>query len=316
MSKLEYVTVAEIGFAPYLLNLYKSLERHAGSFHLSVACVDEDLLALLSTLDLSHVSLLDLSHPSDQRLAAARSSRSIGEYCWTLTPFLPGLVFENRTNADSVTYIDADVWLLRAPDPIHEEFERSGAAALITPHAFAPDWDASHSSGYYCVQYMPFRRSDSSDILTSWGNQCLAECSADGGAEGLGDQGYLTAWPETYGERVHVTDNPNWFQGPWNCERFPYSEGITYHFHGVRLRSQHRVWLGTNPVPAPTMREVYEPYIQELADSARTVAASGFPLRFWPHPMSRFQQVATMASRVRRQAHRFLPARSRSFPHG
>lgn len=315
MRPLEYVTVAEIGFAPYLLNLYKSLKRHAAGFHLTVACADGDLLALLTSLELPDLTPLDLSTPTDPDLKSARETRSIGEYCWTLTPFLPGMAFDARPHASNVTYIDADMWLLRPPEPIHAEFERSGAACLITPHAFTPEWDASRSAGFFCVQYMPFLREESEDIRATWGAQCLAQCSSQGGEFGLGDQGYLTSWPATYGDRVCVTSNPEWFQGPWNCERFPYSEAIAFHFHGLRLRGEGRVWLGTNPIPGPTYRYVYEPYMRELRESVKTVVAHGYPLRYWPHPMTRVQRLASSVSRTKRQVGRLVAGRSRTLPH-
>jgi hypothetical protein len=315
MTGLDYVTVAEIGFAPYLLNLHKSLIRHAGDFHLTVACAEPDLLHFLRRLDLPRVTPLDLSSPLEAGLFAARQSRTIGEYCWTLTPFLPGLVFDSRPDVETVTYIDADMWLLKSPQPIHDEFEQSGAACMITPHAFSPEWDASHSAGFFCVQYMPFRRGASEEILSTWAAQCVDQCSAAGGPLGLGDQGYLTNWPDVYGDRVRVTGSPQWFQGPWNCERYPYSEAIAYHFHGVRLRDPDRAWLGTNPIPSPTYRFVYEAYLRELRDSVMQVTSNGGPLRFWPHPMSRIQQAASVASRSKRRGDRLLSARSRVLPH-
>lgn len=310
MTRLEYVTVAEIGFAPYLLNLHKSLMRHLDDFHLTVACADSTLLSLLQVLDLPNVGCLDVSNPSDSELRLAKNSRSIGEYCWTLTPFLPKFAFDARPYAESMTYIDADMWLLRSPESIHSEFKGSGAACLITPHAFTPEWDASRTAGLFCVQYMPFLRDSAEDILSTWGEQCLALCSRQGGGLGLGDQGYLTTWPAMYGDRVKVTEHPERFQGPWNCERFPYSEAIVYHFHGLRLRSQSRVWIGTNPVPKPTYRNVYEPYIQELRQSTELVVSHGFPLRFWPHPMTALQRLMSTTSRIKESSRRLMPGRS------
>jgi hypothetical protein len=63
----EYVTVAEIGFAPYLLNLHASLIQHAGEFHLTVACADLDLVRLVDDLQLAQVSTLDVSAPANRR---------------------------------------------------------------------------------------------------------------------------------------------------------------------------------------------------------------------------------------------------------
>jgi hypothetical protein len=309
----EYVTVAEIGFAPYLLNLHASLIQHAGEFHLTVACADLDLVRLLDDLQLAHVSTLDVSAPADSDLLHARQTRTLGEYCWTLTPFLPGMVFDARPDVQEVTYIDADMWLRTSPDAIHDEFAVSGASCYITPHAFSPEWDASQSAGFYCVQYLPVRRVGSERILEVWQGECIARCSSIATGGGLGDQGYLNDWPQRYGSAVRVTATPQWFQGPWNCERFPYSEAISYHFHGLRLRDKGRVWLGTNPIPNPTYHFVYEPYLQELRRSVNTVVSRGFPLRFVKHPMTTQGRLASTGSRVGRWGKRVLPGLSQGF---
>lgn len=312
MSHIEYVTVAEIGFAPYLLNLHRSLAIHARDFHLTVVCVDHDLWTLLGRLSLENVSIVDVREIEDNQLRQARQSRTTGEYCWTLTPFLPTLVFRSRPEVSEVTYIDADMWLLRDPQPVHDELAHAGAACLVTPHAFTPEWDAARTAGMFCVQYMPFRRSGSDTILANWADQCLTHCSEMDAPQGIGDQGYLNDWPAQFGARVRITSNPQWFQGPWNCQRFPYSEAITYHFHGLRLKNARRVWLGTNPIPNPTLRNVYQPYLICLRESASIVTDHGYPLRFWPHPMSKRTQIASALSRLSRRSVDFNPARSRS----
>lgn len=309
----DYVTVAEIGYAPHLLALHKSMIRYATDFRLTVTCVDRRLAQLLDVLNLPNVTVLDLSEPDQEPFADARATRSLGEYCWTLTPFLPEFVLRVHPDASVVTYIDADVWLMKSPEPVFREFLSSEAACFITPHAYAPDWDASAASGHYCVQFMPFRVERATPILKTWGDQCLERCSAVGGPGQLGDQGYLNDWPATYGPLVHIAQSPEWFQGPWNCQRFPYSEAIAYHFHGLRLASSHRVWLGTNPVPAPTLKNVYQPYLLDLRQAVDKVVSLGYPLTLRTHPMSRTRRIATHLSRLRRWERKFSPSRRARF---
>ena len=309
---IEFVTVAESSFAPHLLNLYRSIERVAPDFHLTVACVDSALLEIIGQLDLTCASTLDVSSAPFPELEVARATRTVGEYCWTLTPFLPRLAFAHR-DIDCVTYVDADMWFLRSPLAAFREFERSGADCMITPHAYSPDWDATRESGYFCVQFLPVRRYAADDIMSFWGQQCVEACSAESTAGGLGDQAYLEDWPVRYGERVRVTKTPQWFQGPWNCQRFPYSEALTYHFHGLRIRSERRAWIGTNPIPKPTLRNVYAPYLAELRRSVDALAAIGHTPRYWGHPMNPKHRMASMLSRLKRSADSMWPARSASF---
>lgn len=309
---IEYVTVAESSFAPHLLNLYRSLERVSPDFHLTVACADEELISLVRRLDLAQASTIDVSIAPFAELDVARITRSVGEYCWTLTPYLPRLAFDHR-DIDRVTYVDADMWFVRDPSPALREFEDSGAGCMITPHAYSPNWDATKESGYFCVQFLPVKKGLSDDIMSRWGQQCAEYCSLEPNDHGLGDQAYLSDWPAKYAERVKVVSTPQWFQGPWNCERFPYSEAIAYHFHGLRIRSKSRAWLGTNPIPKPTFRNVYVPYLEELRRSVNTLTAVGYAARYRDHSMGAKQRIASTLSRLKRSVDAARPARSATF---
>ena len=56
--------------------------------------------------------LADLETPE---LLAVKATRTFGEYCWTLTPFTPDVVFDRAPEAGRATYIDADMWLAAVP---------------------------------------------------------------------------------------------------------------------------------------------------------------------------------------------------------
>jgi hypothetical protein len=121
--------------------------------------------------------LLSLEELETPQLRQARAGRSWGEYCWTLTPFLPPWVLERDPEAEVVTYIDADCWLAGPVAPLLARFEASGAACMITPHAYSRGRDRTASAGTYCVQFMPFRRgSDAQAILAWWQARCLERC--------------------------------------------------------------------------------------------------------------------------------------------
>src|SRR3546814_19671732 len=90
-------------------------------------CVDEQSFSVLLNLDLHNVSLLNLGNVETTSLKEVKPSRTRGEYCWTLTPFAPRFVFEADPSVERVTYVDADLWFRKSPDPIFAEFEKSAA---------------------------------------------------------------------------------------------------------------------------------------------------------------------------------------------
>ena len=54
--------------------------------------------------------LLNLSEIETETLKKLKEERTKGEYCWTLTPFVPKFVFDSDNSVEQVTYLDADVW--------------------------------------------------------------------------------------------------------------------------------------------------------------------------------------------------------------
>ena len=260
-----YVTLFDGTFLPQGLALHASLERHAGPFTLWVLCMDARAQEVLESLGKSTIRTIPLAEIETPELLTAKASRQRVEYYWTLTPFTPQAVFDRDPAVRRVTYIDADVWLLKSPQPIFDEFERSGKAVLITDHAYDPEFDQSATSGQYCVQFMTFVRNASEPVMRWWQERCLEWCFARVEEGKFGDQKYLDEWPTRFPGLVHVLTQLDVLLAPWNARRFPYSRAIAWHFHGLRLLGRGKVLLhGRYPVPEIVHQRVYEPYVREL----------------------------------------------------
>ena len=263
-----YVTLFDSVFLPQGIALHASLSRHAGPFTLWVLCMDQRTQTVLDALALPGVRTVALTEVETPELLAVKPGRNRAEYCWTLTPFTPRIVFDRDPGAQRVTYIDADVFLLKSPRPIYEEFERSGKAILITEHAYDPEYDQSATCGRFCVQFMTFVRGTSEPVRQWWQDRCIEWCFDRIEDGKLGDQKYLDDWPERFEGLVHVLEQSHTLLAPWNARRFPYSSAIAWHFHGLRLLKHGKVLL--HPpymVPDVVHRMIYLPYTQELRRS-------------------------------------------------
>lgn len=260
-----YVTIFDSLFLPQGLTLHASLARHAGEFTLWVICMDERAREFLETQaddTLKPIRLADVETPE---LLAVKAGRTRAEYCWTLTPFAPMAVFERAPDARRVTYVDADVYLMRSPAPIFEEFDRSGKAVQITDHAYDAEYDSSALSGQYCVQFMTFVRDASEPVRSWWQDRCIEWCFNRLEDGKLGDQKYLDDWPVRFEALVHELSQQDAILAPWNARRFPYSRAIAWHFHGLRLLRGGRVLLHrAYSVPRIVDEMVYLPYIRQL----------------------------------------------------
>jgi hypothetical protein len=263
-----FCTLFDSGYLPQGLALLRSLERHVPGMRLWVLAMDARCHQLLTDLEHPSLRVLQLEECETEELRLARLQRSWGEYCWTLTPFLPGMVLARDPDATTVTYIDADCWLRGSVSPLMERFEASGAHCMITPHAYAPKRDRTAIAGTYCVQFMPFRRTpQATRILRWWQRRCLDNCSSKLGQGPLGDQGYLEDWPSRFGADVFVLDRPALTLAPWNIEWF-WSDSLAqpclYHFQGFRLFRLANLLV-----------------IRLTAGVA--IPPKAFPLLFWPY---------------------------------
>ena len=260
-----FVTLFDSLFLPQGLALHASLERYAGEYTLWVLCMDEKVKEILEKLDKPNIKIIALSEIETPKLVDVKKSRTRGEYCWTLTCFTPKLVFERDKTVKRITYLDADLYFLKNPKPIFEEFEKSGKSVLITDHAYAPEYDKSAISGKYCVQFITFVRDKCEPVRQWWQDRCLEWCFARYEDGKYGDQKYLDDWPERFGDYVHVLQAKHLALAPWNITRFTYNEGIFYHFHGLRLLSRKRILLFTGYSIYPEIiKNIYDKYLSDI----------------------------------------------------
>jgi hypothetical protein len=276
-----YVTLFDSGYLLQGLALHRSMQRHLPAFRLWVLCMDDEAYRMLDALQLPSLSLLRLADVETPELRAVKPSRSRGEYCWTITPFSPRFVFEADASVQRVTYVDADVWFRRAPDAVFREFEASGKQVLITDHAYAPEHDQSAIAGQYCVQFVTFTREGGEPVRKWWEERCVEWCFARYEDGRFGDQKYLDAWPAMFADRVHVLADREAFLAPWNASALPYGRSVAFHFHGLKVYEGYRVFKhsGQYKVPRVVEEHIYGPYVEDLAEGARGLAAHGFSLK-------------------------------------
>ena len=279
-----FVTLFDSTFLPNGLALHKSLMRTTPDFHLWVICMDETTERGLTDLKLAHVTSIPLASVETPELLSVKNSRSIAEYCWTLTPFSVDFVFERAPEAQRVTYLDADVWFTKSPELILAEM--GSADSLITPHAYSPEHRENIKFGIYCVQFMPFTRDGSRDIRLDWQKKCAEWCYAIDEPTRFGDQKYLDAWTGLFGGRVHVLAAVEKTQAPWNAVSFDPDSAVLYHFHRLRLVTTHRAYVGTYRLPRKTVHSLYGPYLTDIRESLAELDQIGIPFKPQAQPLT------------------------------
>jgi hypothetical protein len=279
-----YVTLLNYNYMPQLLALHMSMLRHLKEdFTLWIVCVDEEIKICLSKLILKNVKLIDLNKYECVNLKRVKKIRSIGEFCWTLTPFVPKYVFNEDETVPRVTYIDCDMWFRKHPNLIFKEFENSNKSILITDHSYDPSIDQSETSGQFCVQFIIFKNNTESELIRkTWEDQCIDWCYAYPSNGRFGDQKYLDSWPLLFDKDVHILSNKELILGPWNAMRFPYGNSCLWHFHAVRLLITNKkiIFNGSwYSIPRPTRKYVYDKYVLDVVNALNLMKNNSFIIK-------------------------------------
>lgn len=264
--KSSFVTIFDENYLAQGLSMISSLERTTPTAQIWVVAADAATLEAVSRNASARVSVVPLVEVENPELLRVKSSRSRVEYYWTLTPFLPDFLFRVQEDCEVATYVDADMYFFRsAHEVLHEFQDDPDAAVMLTPHDYLPRYDQTAVSGEFCVQFMPFRRGTSRNILESWQSKCLDWCFQRPEPGRFGDQKYLDVWPQEFGSQVRIQQDVGLLGAPWNADMRSVSNLVAYHFHGLRRIGRRLTALHPGyRISTSFERDVYRPYMQEF----------------------------------------------------
>ena len=272
----QFVTIIDSLYLPQVLTLHQSMQRHLGSFMLWVVCVDLRAYEMLQAMDLQKVTLINLCAHEPPLYRQAKLNRSTGEYCWTLSPLAPQLVFAQSTDIKRLTYLDADLWFTANPKMVFQEFDDSHKSILITEHAYLGQYPSQALSGRFCAQWITYAQTQYIEPVLWWEKECLNWCFDRFENGKLGDQKYLEAWPILFPDLIHIYSNPKAIMAPWNLDESHPIDAFAHHFHGLRLRSSNEYILKAHMLPSTlSWQNLYLPYLSDLAASVAMLEARG-----------------------------------------
>lgn len=275
-----YVTNLNLGFLPQGLALYKSMQRHLQSFQFWIVCMDQDCFDALQALNLPNMRLIDFASVESEAYRRLRGERTVAEYCWTIKPLNPYIVFSLDPMVDCITNLDADLWFLRAPDPLFQEFSGSGKSVLVTEHAYLPQYDQLSSSGVFCSQWITFVRNRSEPLRKWWEEQCFQWCFNRAEDGKFGDQKYMESWPTLFPGTVHSLSTPELILAPWNAQDRNLENGVAYHFHGLRILDNSRYAVKSfYSISDEYEQKIYKPYLIDLSDSIKDMKNIGLKVK-------------------------------------
>ena len=290
---LTFCTLFDSNYLDKGLVLYHSMNHAMEEFRLYILAMDEKCYEVLKSMELQQVVPIRLSDFENERLLTAKAERTPAEYCWTCSASLILYILE-AYGESNCTYIDADLYFYRDPSFLIEEMKEQGKSVLIIEHGFKKDHLYEHSvggSGRFCVEFNTFlNQEEAREVLKQWIDDILTECSATT-AGNLGDQSYLTGWPEKY-KCVHIVEHIGAGIAPWNLNRFVLKKtenhipvisevgkknsqeaAVFFHFHNLKYLDRNKVNIGVYhrywKVDQKLVEAVYRPYLAALEEQKK-----------------------------------------------
>lgn len=300
-----FCTLFDSNYLTRGLTMLRSLKQQHPSAVVNVLCMDDLTHELLERLRLPGVHLLPLRDVESAELRVAKATRSIAEYCWTLSSWFCAYLMQTRPEITRIVYLDADLMFFSDPGVL---FEEAGDASIaIIEHRFQP-WNMDLLPyGRFNVQWVAFRRdTEGMACLQRWRDQCLEWCYGRLEDGKMGDQKYLDSWPQDY-RSVHVLQHVGAGVAPWNFSNHPVStiDGhlligdvplVFYHFHQFKwLKNGGADYMFSryaNGRPAP--EAIYQRYVRALQSALAEVRAiaPGFDRGFSDASALRWRRLA------------------------
>lgn len=274
-----YCTYFDRGYLAQGLALWRSLARHDLTAVLWVLALDDEAAVVLAALGDKRLKVVPLAAllAADPELAAVRTTRPRNEFIFTLTPCLVRYLWRTQSDAERMTYLDADLYFFTDPAPLAEEL--GSGSVLVPPHRYPPWHDDTSKYGRYNVGVLVFRADGNGRACIDWWRaRCLESCALSADGTHYGDQKYLDEWPRLFSGVVEL-NHPGVNLAPWNWARSSYvwkEDGLRVDgrrlvlFHFAQFRRVTARWVDSGQLeygimPLRLRSRIYGEYARALA---------------------------------------------------
>lgn len=279
MTNNYFCTYFNINYLPHGRSLCESLLKFMPEAKILIMCMDDESYDFLKEINYPRVVLAKYSEmeTQDPRLLDAKQNRSLVEYFYTCSSATSLFAMNNLRDAQTITYLDADLYFFANPAPIFNELKN--ASVGIIAHRFSKFTARNKIYGIFNVGWITFKRdAEGIKCLTDWNNDCINWCYQRIEGDKYADQKYLDKWRAKY-KNVKIIENKGANLALWNINNYKLSKRdgqiyvdddqlIFYHFANLKQITKtlfktdlSRVFYRTSGI---IKDDIYMPYIKNL----------------------------------------------------
>jgi len=261
-----FCTYFDQNYLSKFLTLKSSLDQYKNQYTFFILSLDNfvfDFFKKNSFKNVQLVKLIDLEVEYAD-LLEAKKNRSLIEYYFTLSPFLPMYILK-KFNIKQISYLDSDFYFFKNPSKFINQSSDSSVILIKQ--------ESNIIYGIYNVGWIffNFNHDETKEILKQWGTQCLNSCSDIPMKKKklYADQKYLDTWPQKL-KKIKILYPEYTCLSPWdnnNSIEKNTESMIAFHFHGLEINNNYMISgfsKYNKKISKKIMKNIYRPYLLQL----------------------------------------------------
>ena len=187
-----YCTYFDKNYLSKFLVLRNSIKKFKNKNIFYVLCLDKNVEIFFRKNNFKDIIPISLNKLENKYkiLLNAKKNRSLIEYYFTLSPFLPRYINE-IFKIKKVSYLDSDLYFFRNPDKLIRQDDDSSVILIKQ--------ESKRIYGTFNVGWIifNFNYKETENIVNEWCSQCIDLCSdfPDPSTDAYAEQKYLDSWP-------------------------------------------------------------------------------------------------------------------------
>ena len=263
---LNFCTYFDKNYLSKFLVLKDSIDKFNIQYNFFVLALDDFVKDFFGKNKIKNIQLISLKDLEQEYgdLIVAKNNRSLIEYYFTLSPFLPRYVFK-KFKCNNISYVDSDFFFFT--DPTKLFLQSSNSSITLINQEFETKYGIFNVG----LIFYNFNFSETLEIINNWSDQCLNSCIdiPDTKKNTYADQKYLDEWIVKL-KNIKILFPEYSVLSPWDSNSLiecNIDNIFAFHFHGFEINNNFFSTGFSNYSKKPSkliLDKIYYPYVKKI----------------------------------------------------